>query len=53
MLLMNRFKALSSDMGVDLGGRDISMPQKQLDYPQIRPMIEQMGGKSMAQGMWR
>jgi hypothetical protein len=40
VLLMNRFKALSSDMGIDLGSRDIGMTQKKLYYPQIGAMIE-------------
>jgi hypothetical protein len=28
MLLMNRFEALSSNVGIDLSSRDISMPQE-------------------------
>jgi len=40
MLLMNGFKALSSHMGIDLGGRDIGMTQEKLNYPQIGAMIE-------------
>src|SRR5689334_23284242 len=41
------------DMGVDLGGGDIGMPQKRLDAAQIRAAFHQMGGEGMAQDMGR
>ena len=36
-------------MGVDLGGADIGMAEQALNDAQIRAVIDQMGGKGMAQ----
>ncbi len=40
-------------MEVALGGRDIRMAQQLLDRPNVRPTLEQMGGKGMPQHMSR
>ena len=40
-------------MGINLGCRQIAVPQQHLHNPQIGAMIEQMGGKGMAQRMRR
>ncbi|MNY69718.1 hypothetical protein D3C86_2076950 [compost metagenome] len=40
-------------MGIDLRGRQIAVTQQHLHHPQIGAMIEQMGGKGMAQGVRR
>ena len=41
------------DVGVNLGGRDVGVPQHLLDAPQIRAVIEEMGGEGVAQHMGR
>ena len=37
-------------MSVDLRGLETCVTQQFLDYPEIRPSIEQMGGKGVTQG---
>ena len=44
---------LAGDMCVNLCGRQIAVPEQHLYDTQIGPMIQQMRGKGMAQGMWR
>jgi len=39
------------DMGVDHGCADISMAKKFLDRPNIVPILKQVGGKGMAEGV--
>src|SRR5690606_14147909 len=46
-------QAGTGDMGVDLGGGQVAMPQQHLPRPQVGAMVEQMGGEGMAQGVWR
>lgn len=53
MLGMQAFHALASDVGVDLGGREIRVTEQHLHDSQISPMIEQMGRKRMAQSVRR
>src|SRR6478735_1329739 len=53
VLLDKAPQSLLDDMGVDLRGRDICMTQKLLHGAQIRPPLQQMTGKSMAQHMRR
>jgi hypothetical protein len=38
-------------MSVDLRGLEICVTQQFLDNPEIRPSIEQMGGKGVTQGV--
>src|SRR5208283_932783 len=40
-----------ADMSVNLGGSQTGMPQQFLHHPQVRAAIQQMGGKSMSDGM--
>ena len=49
---MQQLKPLLGHMGVDGGGGDVCMPQEHLDRPQVRSVIEQMGGKGVPQGVW-
>ena len=50
MVLGNQvFQALIGNMGVDLGGVDVGMTEQHLHHAQIRAVIDQMGGKRMAQ----
>ena len=45
------FDLLVQKTGIDLGGGDIGMAQHLLNGPQVRPILQQMGGKGVAQGM--
>ena len=48
---MDLFEPLPGHMGVDLGGGQVAMAQQHLHHPQVRPVVEQMGGKGVTQGM--
>ena len=48
---MKLFQSFLCHMGVYLGSGQITVPQQQLNHPQICTMIYQVGGKSVAQGM--
>ena len=50
-LFMDGFQTALFHMGVDLGGRNIGVPQHFLDDPQIGPVSQKMGGKRMSQKM--
>ena len=41
------FHPLSSDVGINLCGTEITVPQQQLHHPQISAVIDQMRGKGM------
>jgi len=45
---MDLLKTLTRYMGVNLGGRDVGMTQKQLYHSQISTMIKQVGCKGMS-----
>ena len=47
MLFNKRFKAFDLDMGVNLSGSDVGMPQHFLNAAQIGAVIEKMGGEGM------
>ena len=51
VLVVDFFEAGLLDMGVDLGGGDAGMAQHGLDGPQIRAMVQQVGGEGMAKHM--
>lgn len=53
VLRVQGFQAFARDMGVDGGGGYIGMPQQHLHRTQIRAVIEQMRGESVAQGVRR
>jgi hypothetical protein len=38
-------------MGIYLGRGQITVPQQHLHHPQVGTVIQQMGGKRVAQGM--
>ena len=44
---------LPGNVGIDLRGRQITVPQQHLDHPQIGAMVEQMRGKGVTQGVRR
>jgi hypothetical protein len=43
--------AYTADMGVDLGGLYVCMPQHFLYEPDVCPLFKGMGGKTVSQGM--
>ena len=47
--LIGLFQSLSTDMGVDLGRRKTGMPKEGLHTAQIRTIIQQVCGKTVAQ----
>lgn len=49
MLAMQLLQPFARDMGIDLRGGDVGMPQQHLHHAQIGAVVEQMGGKSVAQ----
>lgn len=50
---MQLLETFARHMGIYLRRRNIRMPQQHLHYPQICPMIEQVGSECMAQYMGR
>ena len=53
MLFIEVSQPLVRNMRVNLGCRYITMSEQHLYNAQVSPMIQQMGGKGMAQGMGR
>jgi hypothetical protein len=51
MFRVQLLQAFAGDMGVNLCGRNVGVPQQHLYYTQVRAVIEQMRGKGVAQGM--
>ena len=52
-LVVDILQLLLNHVGVYLCGGDIRMAQHLLDGAQIRPVLQQMGGKGVAEGMGR
>ena len=51
VLRMQLLEALARDVRVDLGRRDIGVPEQHLHHAQVGAVIEQVGGERMAQGV--
>ena len=51
-LAVELFEILLIDMGVDLGGADVHMPEHRLDESEVRPPLQEMRRKRVAQGVW-
>jgi hypothetical protein len=51
VLGMNLLQALFGDMGVNLGRRDIRVPEHELNPSQVRVVLHQMGGEGMTQSV--
>lgn len=49
MLAMQLLQPFARDVGIDLRGGNVGMPQQHLHHAQIGAVVEQMGGKSVAQ----
>ena len=43
VLLMQRLEPLAGDMGIDLGGGQVGMPQQHLHNPKIGSVVQKMG----------
>ena len=52
-LLMDVPQPLVGDVGVDLGGRHVLMPQQLLDAAQVGAVGQKVGGVGVAQGVGR
>ncbi len=54
-LMINIQQSLLRDVGVDLGGRQISMAEQFLDAAEIGAAIQQVGGEAVSQACegWR
>lgn len=48
---MELLKPLPGHMCIDLSGREIAVAEQQLHHSKIGPVVEQMGGKGVAQCM--
>ena len=56
MLGHQLLQAFVGHMGVDLGGADVGVAEQHLYHAQVGAVVDQMGGKSMAQAVraeWR
>jgi len=53
VLLVQRFQPLARHVGVNLRGRDIGVAEQHLHDTQIRAVVEQMRGESVAQRVGR
>jgi hypothetical protein len=51
VIVMQCLQPLTRDMGVDLRRGDIGMAEQHLHHPQIGPVIQQVRGERMAQGV--
>src|SRR5690554_866827 len=49
--VVDLFKPVLGELGVNLRCRDIGMSQHFLDRPEVRPVLQQMSGKGMPEGM--
>lgn len=45
------FKPAVYEVGVNLGGRDVAVPQGALDHEQVRGRVVEMGGEGVAQAV--
>ncbi len=48
VFLVHLLQPFPGDMGIDLGRRDVGVAQHGLDRPQVRTVVQQVGGKGMA-----
>ena len=46
------FHAVHRDVGVNLGRRQVGVPEQCLDAPQIGAVIQKVGGKAVAKFVW-
>src|SRR5260221_12147187 len=53
MRFVNLLQPLLNDVGVNLGGRDVRMPEHELNGPEVRSALEQERGKTVPQHVRR
>ena len=51
--MVDILELLLDHVGINLGGRDVRMAQHLLNGAQIRPVLQQVGGEGVAQGVGR
>jgi hypothetical protein len=51
VLLVQRLQSLARDVRINLGGRDVGVPQQELDDTQIRPVVQEVRRKGVPQRM--
>ena len=51
-LLVDLLQSPVVDVGINLGGGNVGVPEKFLDHPQISSVLEEVGGKGVAQEVW-
>ena len=49
---MYRLQPAEGEVGVDLGGGNVSMPQQGLDSPQVGSVLDHVGGATVTHDMW-
>lgn len=49
--LVDLSKASAADVRINLGGRDIGMPEHHLQRAEVRPMLQEMGRKGVTNGV--
>ena len=47
-LLVDRFQSVLIDVRINLGGRDVRVPQQLLNYPEIRAVTQQVSRKRVS-----
>ena len=50
-LLMQALEPLAGNVGIDLGGGEVGMPQHDLHTAQVGAVFQQVGGKGVPQGV--
>jgi len=53
MLRVQLLHPFARHVGVNLGGGNVAVAEQHLHHPQIRAVVEQVGGKGVAQRVWR
>ncbi len=48
-LVVNLTEPVAADVGIDLGRRDLAVPEHELDGPEVRAALEEVGGEGMPQ----
>ena len=51
MFRVQLLQSLAGDVRVDLGRRDVGVPEQELHYAQIGAVVQEVGRECMAQGM--
>ena len=49
---MNFYQVFAADVGIDLRGDDIGVPQEDLDAAEVGAALEEVGGETVPEGVW-